>query len=328
MTNFNYQQLNLALSYIAAAGQILHQPTPERIHDEIETSLQNSQATKGEFDIVWGPAMYRYQHSLVDDNLMMVVKSKNNDSDYRVVVRATNTCSLFDWIVEDLWVNKTVPWSKYDPLAPAQARISKGTDVGMSVLLNLYVSKGLAGAGTDLLTYLQEIIATSKKRIDLTVVGHSLGGALSASLGLYLASKLNDSISLSIQASAGPTAGNCAFAEYSHQKLGNRLLRLHNSLDIVPHAWSANSLEQLHQLYYPTASFPKELENSFKLALAAARINGYTQLLPEQILSGVINDELTNYAEQARYQHVDAYAILLGMTMKDFEISNYKLVPK
>jgi Lipase (class 3) len=319
-TNYTAQQTNLALAYIASAGSDL--PSPQEISEIstlIQESLDTSAATKNQFDIVWGPASYRFPLSKFDSNLMFIVQSKEDPNDYRIVIRATNSISLFDWLVEDFWTINTVPWSKFDPQAPSQAQISCGTATGMAILLNLRPATDQSGEGLDLQEYIQKMTSTGQK-ISLTITGHSLAGALSATLGLLLQKHLNNNTQLTIQASAGPSAGNLAFANYSEQQLGARLSRLHNTLDVVPHAWETKKLLEIPLLYLPAVKPNAEIIGLVGVATAATLKVGYTQINPSPALIGKINNDAPHFMEQVSYQHVEAYPSLLNMQQSDIVI--------
>ena len=317
---FNEQQVNLGLSYIVSAGGDLVKPKPEEVQNLIRKSLDDSPVTQNQFDIVWGPAISRFPFLKYDNNVMMVVKNRQDASDYRVVIRATNASSGFDWIVEDAWVNKTVAWSEFDTKAPSGAKISAGTALGLSALLSLYPVAGFPGEFTNLIDFLENEI--KQQTVKLTLVGHSLAGALSATLGLFINSYLSSTtFDLKIQASAGPTAGNSAFAGYSDQQLGNRLLRLHNSLDVVPHAWSTLSLIKIPRLYEPQINPSAEIILAVAAAVAISAEHGYTQPEPAQELSGQLNHDIPDFIQQMAWQHTTAYAYLLGLSDDDIVVA-------
>jgi hypothetical protein len=116
------------------------------------------------------------------------------------------------------------------------------------------------GPGSDLLTFLKEQVARSP-RVNICVTGHSKGGALSSTLGLWLADTQGQDVApdelwdpsnkatISAFSFAGPTAGNTAFAEHSNTVLKERLHRIVNTKDVVPYAWNVNDLNLVSALY-------------------------------------------------------------------------------
>lgn len=327
-TNFvatSNQKINLALAYIASAGEKVVHASPQQVSDLLALSLQDSPATQDLFDVVWGPATYRPEISKLDANMMYVVQSRQNPLDYRIVIRATNAKNAYDWIVEDGAVfQKTVPWTKYDTKAPSAAKISYGTSIGLDHLLAMEVQAGLPGQGTGLVEFIRNL-AQAYGAIQLTVCGHSLAGALSASLGLYLYGMLenlqNNAVQLQIQASAGPTAGNAQFASYLNSKLGNRLNRIYNPLDIVPLAWQPSSLREIPTLYGSDIKPSAQFAALVKLVSDAVSIHHYTQLEPATLLDAAsVNPDYPSFAKQAAYQHVTAYALLFGMSASDIKV--------
>ncbi len=82
----------------------------------------------------------------------------------------------------------------------------------------------------------------------LWVTGHSLGGCLASVLAPYLyeavcrARGLPSSCIVPITFAA-PTAGNGAFAAYVDGLFAPHARRYHNTLDVIPHAWSLEGVD-------------------------------------------------------------------------------------
>jgi hypothetical protein len=160
--------------------------------------------------------------------------------------------------------------------------------------------------------------------IGVNVSGHSLGGALSPTLALWLHDLQTQwdpakHASLSALPSAGPTAGNQAFAAYSDAQ-AVQVTRVHNALDVVPHAWTTTDLQEVPDLYAPDIE-PDDLVNDFvALAIDISKNGGYTQIdLDAPALPGTVNTSIIkpgdpaflNFFRQVGFQHVDAYYDLL-----------------
>ena len=93
---------------------------------------------------------------------------------------------------------------------------------------------------------------------------------------------------------AGPTAGNHAFAVHSDQTLGAGIARFNNSLDIVPHAWNLTTLAEITGLYEPAIPMSTLVNDGVEQAMRAARHGDYTPIqasappLPGQVDSTLI----------------------------------------
>jgi hypothetical protein len=110
-----------------------------RFHTEVgrQTIVQGLRSLKpldGGWDIVWGPTSYRAPLSLLDDELMFVVRKPGVTDRYAVVIRGTNPVSAFDWVFGDLWAARQVPWP-YDNTGAAKVSLSAA--LGLAILKNL-----------------------------------------------------------------------------------------------------------------------------------------------------------------------------------------------
>lgn len=279
----------------------------------------------GPWQVVWGPAVYELPSSDHPDNVMLVVQNGGVAGlpDLVVAVAGTNPYSFLDWIVEDFLVSTQVPWPTGNP--PVGAAISLATFTGLSVLQTLVPGPGQPGAGVPVRNFLAAQVSGGATAINLG--GHSLGGALSPTLALWLhdtraAWDPQGHTTLSVLPSAGPTAGNQAFATYSDAQIGAQVTRLHNSLDAVPHAWAAADIQELPTLYAPQIK-PDPVVLAFAaIAREISKNGGYTQIdaaapaLPGTVNQGEIHDldlPFVNFFNQAGWQHVDAYYDLLGV---------------
>jgi hypothetical protein len=206
-----------------------------------------------------------------------------------------------------------------------ERRISLGTFNGLSVLQTLTPGPGLPGAGMLLRNFLATQVAAP---VTINIAGHSLGGALSPTLSLWLSDTQAKwdpagNATLAVLPSAGPTAGNAEFAQYSDTQIGAQVTRLYNPLDIVPKAWTTSDLQKIPNLYTPDINPDLLLKGFADLAVAISKDGGYTQInLGAPPLQGsAINTSIIkpfdlpilNFFAQAAYQHVDAYPILLGI---------------
>jgi hypothetical protein len=290
---------------------------------DIQTQLSTLQPQIGTWQLVWGPAVHELPGSVLPDNTMYVVRRTGTPGPQQlaVAIAGTNPFSFLDWLVEDFFVSTQVPWP-----GVAGAKISSGTFIGLSVLQTMRPGATLAGAGQTVGDFLAAQAAAGP--VAITVTGHSLGGALAPTLGLWLHDTRTGwdprgNASLSVLPFAGPTAGNLVFAQHSDAQIGPQVNRIHNSLDVVPHAWASADLQQLPALYQPYIQPDLALNLLVGLLQHISAGGGYTQIRANApALQGTVDQSyilpilgsLVNYLVQAAFQHVDAYYKLLQVT--------------
>jgi len=202
-------------------------------------------------------------------------------------------------------------------------------------------SSTVPGGGSTLVEFLATI---TRNPVQIAVVGHSLGGALAPTAALWLADTQgflshwdpHRNATLSALPTAGPTAGNSAFAAYSGKKLGAGLTPYYNTLDVVPHAWQASMLAEIPGLYVPHIPKLPVIESLVDLALRLSSAGDYTTLpgltplpgkfhevhiqrahderMPDRATQGkgILHDlreliELERFFLEVAYQHTTAY---------------------
>jgi hypothetical protein len=296
----------------------------------IAKQLQIYQSQLGLWTVVWGPAVFQERGSVRADNAMFVAQSGSDPSEYIVSIAGSNFYSAYDWVVEDIFVRTQIPWQygSAEGLSPALAR---GTDRGLTIVQQLTPGPGLPGQSLSLQSFLQQLPPGPFK---ITIAGHSLGGALSPVTALWLSDTKaqwdpTGRATLSCLPSAGPTPGNQDFATYyQNSPLGNSTTRIHNSLDVVPHAWATSDLAEIPTLYQPDIE-PDILIRVFThIASQGSKMGNYTQLTATPPLIGVFTPQkpltfvsafpnLQKFIQQMAYQHVEAYLDLLGLGQLD-----------
>ena len=302
----------------------------KQLYQKIRVALGNYKSPDklGPWTIAWGPIVLVVGNQA--DNSMYVARSEDDPSRYVVAIAGTNPISLFDWLVNDLYVKQMISWKKVmgetkgSTEASETASIAEGTKIGLVNLLGAKPSGDHPQAGNTLVTFLLGL----QKPIKLITTGHSKGGALSPTLALWLKDNQstwdpNGQSQISSMPTAGPTAGNSAFAAYSDKTLPT-VTRFANSLDIVPHAWNQDQLEKIRQLYdppIPTKNDPMVKQFVDCAKKAAAQGGGdYTQLQSNPLwrIEGKINTDIiipgppptttfANFSAQALCQHTGAY---------------------
>jgi Lipase (class 3) len=176
-----------------------------------------------------------------------------------------------------------------------------------------------AGADLDLLSYLGAEAASSGAALDVTVTGHSKGGALAQSVALWLREALDapderwdagHGARIHCHAFAGPTPGNAAFARRFEGALGATHHHLRNMHDVVTRAWQVDELSRIPALYGSRTALFKPLVERL-----VARIGplGYAHVQPgaRQVEGPLLATR--SFPEELIHQHVDAYLAALGL---------------
>lgn len=283
----------------------------------IHTALDKAAPTIGAWNVVWGPCVVQQPIGTpYAMNTMYVAQSAAAPSHYVIAIAGTNPRSILDWIIEDGLVAWQVPWI-YGLLHAPDARIALGTAIGLAILQTMKPSSRVPGSGATLVDFLATI---TKHPVQISMVGHSLGGALAPTVALWLADTQgflshwdpHKHATLSALPTAGPTAGNHAFAAYSGKKLGARLTPYYNTLDVVPHAWNQRMLEEIPGIYAPNIPVLPVVEGLVKLAVRMSEGGDYTPLPGLTPLAGTFKDvpgksDLERFLSEVAYQHTTAY---------------------
>jgi hypothetical protein len=290
------QQAIFALGAFAGLSSSVTGNDPDHATLElICTALSKAAGTIGTWNVVWGPSVVMQPIGpAVAMNTMYVAQSAANPSQYVIGIAGTNPKSVLDWIIEDGFVHWQVPWV-YAPLEARGAKIALGTAIGLGILETMKPSSTVPGGGSTLVEFLATI---TRNPVQIAVVGHSLGGALAPTAALWLADTQgflshwdpHRNATVSALATAGPTAGNSAFAAYSGKKLGARLAPYYNTLDVVPHAWQASMLAEIPGIYVPHIPKLPVIESLVNFALRLSSAGDYTTLPGLTPLPGKFHD--------------------------------------
>jgi len=320
------------LSYLGGKLEGSDAEVEARLHGCMREALAAQPLTAKKWDLVWGPAVFKFALAELDDNMMFVVQDVTQPAHYAVVVRGTNAAAALDWLLEVFNVHDQLTWSEVlaatgggGPRAapPPDAKIAKGIYDGLAALTGMVPDDG-PGAGSTL----KEFLAGVSQRhrgvpLHVEVTGHSLGGALSPVLGLWLADTQPSwdpagSARLSVWAFAGPTPGNQPFAAYYRSRLGDAAARVWNPLDVIPKAWEVATLEEVADLYEPLTRADAVERALLDAARDRVKDEGYAQPLPRATpLPAALNSAYPTFTKQLGWQHHCGYqcALLINVPL-------------
>ena len=282
-----------------------------------------NQALVGAWSVVWGPQIWQKPDTNLAANAMYVAHNPavpGLGDTYVVAIAATNEASKYDWLLEDADVWQTVNFSTWDPLSgQADAaelsagelskrttpHIAKGTAVGVQQLLEMVSPAGCPASGQSLTQFLGALKNVGSSTLIAT--GHSLAGALSPTLALYLKTRnlVTSFGNMFVYPTAGATPGNQSFANLFNSTLpqaqqGTQTYQvwntdLWNSIDVVPHAWNQSDLAMIPQLYGTLPLlFRLEVNAIVELAQADARLSLMSyERIQNASFPGTVNPEVS-----------------------------------
>jgi hypothetical protein len=281
-----------------------------------------NQKNIGRWKVAWGPVVLQLTDDGQDINSIYAAQNQDATNEIAIAVSGTNPDSVFDWLVEDGLVSEQVPWPATLFSDPGAA-IALGTSIGLLLLLTHAPSDRVMQPGVGLLPWLGSLTGSP---VSVGLMGHSLGGALSPTLALWLADTQGIPLlwdparnaTVSATPFAGPTPGNLTFAGHYDKVLGAATRRFWNSIDVVPHAWEDDQLQEIPGLYTPDIPKSPIIECAVGIARDLARLGGgYWQIchgtepFPGQVDTGIINkdnSDFYNFLIQLGHQHSCAYS--------------------
>lgn len=205
-----------------------------------DTSITNRIGTH---TIIWGPVVAIHSPesgAYTSKNMVYCLEKDNgtgNTPEYVIGIAGTNPLSAYDWFQEDLQVGTSVQGpSDWNP----NAKISLGSSIALNEVKSLTNSEGK--------TLYDTLDALAGSGATISVSGHSLGGALTQVLSYDLKLRYQSN---EVQAwvYAGPTAGDSIFATTLTTALGGNYNAYNNTIDLVPHAWQKDKLNELCTIY-------------------------------------------------------------------------------
>jgi pimeloyl-ACP methyl ester carboxylesterase len=266
------QALVLAFTAYMTSGKI---GSPKAIEEQswvpTEDLLKDPQITGviGEWTRVWGPGVFQAAGSRMAVNTCVVFYSATQ-REYVVAVSGTNPLSIYDWLFLDLNVGAQCAWH---PQFKQCGNVSAGPFMGYRDILRIqYLDdpdkpySPRSNPKRSLIQFLvdEAIKPSSPEVTKITVVGHSLGGALAPLLALHLresvelqARRKDRRFDVHCIAFAGPTCGNEQFSQYFNKALGDNVILVTNERDIVPNAFEEHRMDRMASIYQaPPAGIP------------------------------------------------------------------------
>jgi Lipase (class 3) len=102
----------------------------------MEACMAKFSAVQRKWKIVWGPASFSAVSPGLDDALMYVAQSADQQN-LAIAIRGTNPISLTDWVFGDFMVTQQVPWVYGNPASTKDAKISASGALGLGILQQL-----------------------------------------------------------------------------------------------------------------------------------------------------------------------------------------------
>ncbi|WP_448724161.1 lipase family protein [Pseudomonas farris] len=318
LDSIQQRQISLTHAYVVNNAALdtswknIKNPSPNLVKDNILSRLNGSKVGGG-YGVAWGPALVMDGDYAA--HITVVLIGGKNENDIVVVTSGTLADSLKDQ-VDDLDIFPMVPLQNLIKSCPVPANIAQGTADGVNAILSAPSTIGFQGTLCDFL---------GKQRSGATIrlVGHSLGGALMSVVALYLKEKL-PGFNFSCETIAAPTAGDGFFASYFNKQMAGNALRLYNTLDVIPMAWCATSLDFSLTLYGPAYVLDEGTKEMVCSSIDTVTNNNlnYTQwgmgsANMELRLCGELQSKCANYQAQSGYQHIYEYMSLLGLQLGD-----------
>jgi hypothetical protein len=316
---------NLIMAFLPYLGAPLSGPdVSEDARDLVEAGLRFFEPLVGPWNLAWGPAVFQVIPGVIPANTMFVAEH-DGTGELFISIAGTNPFSAYAWFLEDFDVSETRAWGYGNP--PDGVAVSKGTMKGLLALQGMVPLSGIPGENMSLESFLARRLADAGNPVEITVSGHSLGGALSPTLALWLLDTQShwdphSRATIRVYAYAGPTPGNDRFAAYIDGRFGDRLHRIANPMDVVTHAWNVGDLAELKALYTPEISRDALWDTAADAAIVATNGINYRQIDPSAVeLGGKVREDLVwhwapplvNLTAQVLYQHTLAYFDLLGL---------------
>ncbi len=323
--DLNLTQRNLIMAFLPYLGSPLSgSDVSQQTLTLVKAALESLEGPLGPWELVWGPGVFQVLPGAIPANTMFAARHQHSGELF-ISIAGTNPFSAYAWLAEDFDVARTRAWGYGD--APEGVATSKATLTGLRALQGMVPPPGIPGENRMLTEFLKAHLDNETEPVSITVSGHSLGGALSPTLALWLLDTRKEwdprmRAEISVYAYAGPTPGNDEFADYINRRFGKRLHRIFNPFDVVTHAWEVTELVELKALYTPEISRDALWDKAIDFMITTTNGIAYRHIDPLATpLDGEVKKELVlrwmppmvNLVGQVLYQHTLAYFELLGV---------------
>lgn len=195
--------------------------------------------------------------------------------------------------------------------------ISNGTLRGLELILTL----SDAAQCRRLMDTVRDIAAARRAEapgapFEITVTGHSLGGALATAMAMYLRCRQrlwdpDGACTVRCVTFGSPTCGNRLFAEWYDRELGATTKRVHCHYDVVPYAWDPATLAQLEHLYDPYIKMPRAIALAVPLCIRTVAGFHYQHVragaASPEFVDLPPNRKLYDYTADVCAQHIRSY---------------------
>jgi hypothetical protein len=230
--------------------------------------------------------------------------------------------SALDAQVEKIVAHWSVDPPGRDAILQQFQRAAKTVRVSSTDLRRKPSPPDASGGGLDLLTFLAQQVAASAEPLEVTVTGHSKGGALAQTVALWLKDSLLSAdpaehwdggrrARILVHAFAGPTPGNAAFADRIDRTLGADHHHLRNTNDLVTHGWQVSDLREIPTLYGTRTAALAPLVPGI---IAHVQPLDYRHAQSGMVMfKGKLDPHRGLASELIRHQHVDAYLAHTGL---------------
>ena len=270
---------------------------------------QPGSATAGVWTATWVGVSSDSEHANV-----AFIAQNGTSGDYAVAIRGTDPKMKID-VAEDMDVG-----------SPSQPFTAGGQTVQISQGALQAHTAMITAVGPDGTTTLLEALQAASPTT-LSVTGHSLGGAMATTIGLYLMDTFGPSVN--VTTFAAPTAGLDDFATLFATQLGSSYQRFYNAWDVIPNAWATLESIVVADNWYPMPQTPgptASADEQASITKDQEKTDGmpYAQPVPESGNEFVLNQgnsplwglgklQLKYFDEQLSFQHqCNTYLELLG----------------
>jgi hypothetical protein len=196
------------------------------------------------------------------------------------------------------------------------ARLSSTVRIHPDQLLSRTSSAASRTNGLTLFEFLSQEAKRSPDRLDVTVTGHSKGGALAPALALWLKDTRmphddtttgwdhTGAATIRCVTFAGPTPGNTAFAKRIIGAFEGTHHRVVNTNDVVTHAWEVKQLQEVPLLFGNRSGSLTKLFDAVARDVASL---DYAHASEGVMAFAGKTDPGRSLVEELVHQHMDAY---------------------